>query len=308
MTNVTSNMTITDNFVPTEHTLTIATDGSGTGTITPPEGDYIYDYGIVVDLNAVPGVNSVFSEWTGDVADPGSATTTVTMDSDKTVTATFLLDGDNDGVADVDESGPSGTDPDYDRNGDGTPDSGQDNVASFPTFDGNKYVTLEVLDPAKLSDVKAVDNPSPGDAPGDAEFKHGFFEFTITGVGVGGSVDMTMYLDEKPNAFYKYGPTPLNTDDHWYEFAFDNTTGAEFKSSVVTLHFVDGERGDSDAVAGSITDPGAPSFASSSGSGGGCFIAASSGQTSPLKSAPMALVLVLALCLATELLAYISRR
>ena len=137
----------------------------------------------------------------------------------------------------------------------------------------------------------------------------GFFEFTITGVDVGGSVDMIMYLEKEPDAFYKYGPTPANPVDHWYEFDFDNKTGAEFRSSIVTLHFVDGERGDSDTDDDSITDPCAPSFAASTDSGGGgCFIAASSGQASPLKSAPMALVLVLALCLATELLAYKSRR
>ena len=32
-------------------------------------------------------------------------------------------DEDSDGVSDIKEQGPDGVDPDYDRNGDGTPDS-----------------------------------------------------------------------------------------------------------------------------------------------------------------------------------------
>jgi hypothetical protein len=126
---------------------------------------------------------------------------------------------------------------------------------------------------------------------------------------------MTMYLkrEKEPGAFYKYGPTPANPVDHWYEFDFDKTTGtgAKFNGRKVTLHFVDGERGDSDNAADgsiSITDPGAPGFAPPLRYHNICFIAASSGQASPLNSAPVALILLLTLCLVTELLAYKGRR
>ena len=59
--------------------------------------------------------------------------------------------------------------------------------------------------------------------------------------------------------------------NHLYEFTFDGETGAEFNGNEVTLHFVDGKRGDSDLTAdGVITDPGTPALrAGNSGSGGG---------------------------------------
>ena len=81
---------------------------------------------------------------------------------------------------------------------------------------------------------------------------------------------------EKPTTYWKYGPTPGEAA-HWYEFLYDGTTGAEFNGNIITLHFVDGQRGDDDTAAdGSISDDGAPGESSSSGwsysSGDSCFI------------------------------------
>ena len=47
---------------------------------------------------------------------------------------------------------------------------------------------------------------------------------------------------------------------HYHEFLFDGQTGAEFNDNLITLHFVDGERGDADGeVNGIITvSPGGP--------------------------------------------------
>jgi trimeric autotransporter adhesin len=87
-----------------------------------------------------------------------------------------------------------------------------------------------------------------------------------------------------PTAYYKYGPTPDNTSDHWYSFAYDNETGVQINQNTVTLNFVDGRRGDDVLVAdGMIVDIGAPAFeqaasgSSSGSSGGGCFIACTLG-------------------------------
>ena len=61
------------------------------------------------------------------------------------------------------------------------------------------------------------------------------------------------------DTYYKYGPTPNNTTNHWYEFLYDGQTGAEISGNVITLHFVDGKRGDDDLTAnGIIVDVGAP--------------------------------------------------
>ena len=191
---------------------------------------------------------------------------------------------DSDGVLDEEEEGPDGTDPNYDGNNDGTPDSQQDNVVSCHTHDGQNYVTLAVPDTASLNDVSAVDNPSPGDAPSGLEFPYGFFDFTVNNVGAGGATTVTLYLPDgaPPITYYKYGPTPTNQSDHWYEFLYDGETGAEINGNVITLHFVDAKRGDDILTQdGSIIDQGGPGFTtiptptpapSVDDGGGGCFI------------------------------------
>jgi hypothetical protein len=63
---------------------------NGQGTTTPAEGTHTYPAGEVVDITAVPAEDWEFVNWTGDVADPELADTTVTMDADKEVTANFV--------------------------------------------------------------------------------------------------------------------------------------------------------------------------------------------------------------------------
>ena len=66
-----------------------------------------------------------------------------------------------------------------------------------------------------------------------------------------------------PNSYWKYGPTPDNATPHWYDFEFDaeSRTGAQIDGNTITLHFVDGARGDDDLTAnGQIKDPGAPTI------------------------------------------------
>jgi len=81
-------------------------------------------------------------------------------------------------AVDDEESGPDGTDPSYDGNGDGIPDRDQDNVASFHSVTGG-YVTLAVPLPGSLSDVRSMENPSMGDTPSEVTFPYGFIGFTI---------------------------------------------------------------------------------------------------------------------------------
>jgi uncharacterized protein (DUF2141 family) len=73
---------------PTTYTLTMAV--SGTGTTTPPVGNSTHASGAVVPIVATPGTGFVFGSWTGQVANPTSASTTVTMNASKTVTANFI--------------------------------------------------------------------------------------------------------------------------------------------------------------------------------------------------------------------------
>jgi len=190
----------------------------------------------------------------------------------------MVFDSDTDEVPNYEEQGPDGTDPAYDGNNDGVPDCQQGDVASCHTHDGKYYVTLASPDP--ISDFDVIDNPSPADSPSGHTFQYGFFEFTADGLGPGGDAIITLYLPPgaTPTSYYKYGPTPGDPTDHWYEFLFDGQTGAEINGNVITLHLVDGQRGDDDLTAnGTISDPGGPGTTTTSGGGGGgggggCFI------------------------------------
>ena len=166
----------------------------------------------------------------------------------------------------------------------------QGNVASFHTFNSQNYVTLETPAGTLMRNCIAKDNPSKSDTPSYIEFPFGFFEFSIEGIAPGGSSTATMYLPagKTLNTYYKYGPTPDNPINHWYEFLHDGQTGANINGNVITLHFVDGMKGDDDLTTnGTISDIGAPGVLvdsgdggdndspvvnGSGGGGGGCFI------------------------------------
>jgi subtilisin-like proprotein convertase family protein len=78
--------TYTANFT-TQYWLTISA-GTG-GVVSPvPEGGW-YDNGTVVILQATANDGYTFSSWTGPVANPSNATTTVTMNQPQTVSANF---------------------------------------------------------------------------------------------------------------------------------------------------------------------------------------------------------------------------
>jgi hypothetical protein len=76
---------------PTEYSLTISSTPGGSVTI-PGEGTFTRAEGTVVDLVAILDEGYQFGEWTGDVgtiADVYAATTTITMDGNYSITASF---------------------------------------------------------------------------------------------------------------------------------------------------------------------------------------------------------------------------
>ncbi|MFQ5737374.1 MAG: hypothetical protein ACE5JX_00040 [Acidobacteriota bacterium] len=68
------------------HTLLVQTMGLGTVDLSPPGGEYVE--GTLVSLTALPSPGFEFSAWSGDLAGFDNPAT-ITMDSDKSVTATF---------------------------------------------------------------------------------------------------------------------------------------------------------------------------------------------------------------------------
>src|SRR5665648_184692 len=84
-------------------TLTMAVNPSGGGTTSPAVGAHPgYAENQVVNINATPASGYHFVNWTGAVADLNSASTTVTMDANKTVTANFEFTDVNEGPEEVD--------------------------------------------------------------------------------------------------------------------------------------------------------------------------------------------------------------
>jgi len=85
---------ITANFDSNEYWLTIASTPGGSVT-TPGEGTFgPYNHGEVVNLVATAEPNYHFTSWTGDtgtIADPGAASTTITMNDDYSITANFAI-------------------------------------------------------------------------------------------------------------------------------------------------------------------------------------------------------------------------
>ncbi len=66
---------------------------AGGSVIDPGEGTFTYDAGTVVNLEAVAEVDYSFTEWTGDIGtivDPNSATTTIEMNNNYSITANFV--------------------------------------------------------------------------------------------------------------------------------------------------------------------------------------------------------------------------
>ncbi|MGE4413339.1 MAG: LruC domain-containing protein, partial [Candidatus Caldatribacteriota bacterium] len=80
---------------PAQYTLTMLVSPEGSGTTNPTvEGSpHSYSAGTVVNISATAATGYQFVGWTGDeVASSGSLSTTVTMDSNKIITANFVAD------------------------------------------------------------------------------------------------------------------------------------------------------------------------------------------------------------------------
>lgn len=197
-------------------------------------------------------------------------------------------DSDMDGIGDIEESAAPNA---GDGNNDGIPDLQQPNVASFSDTYGG-LMTVVVPPSASLASVTVLNEDfltsnisAIGRVFDGVNLGHGFLSFTVKGVAQGGAVDVELivHTGALPDSYFKYGPTPLNPANHWYLFDFDaqTGTGAEINANVVTLHLVDGGRGDGDLNAnGEISDPGAiaTNIANAvSGGGGGCTMTSSSG-------------------------------
>ncbi len=87
--NMDTDRTVTANFAPRDSfALTINIEGEG--STSPVAGTHNYARDEVVEVTATPAAGYKFDSWIGDVSDPAAATTTVTIDADKVITARFV--------------------------------------------------------------------------------------------------------------------------------------------------------------------------------------------------------------------------
>jgi hypothetical protein len=142
------------------------------------------------------------------------------------------------------------------------------NVVELPNPTGAGMVTITSPDGTSLSaSISATAGSTP---PGGITFPWGYITLTVTGIAPGGSADVII---SPPNSatttdYFKYGPTPANSGNHWYDFLYQNqtdtddasTTGAVIQAGgQIVLHLADGLRGDDDlTLNGVISDIGAP--------------------------------------------------
>ncbi|MFH2066631.1 MAG: choice-of-anchor U domain-containing protein [Pseudomonadota bacterium] len=124
--------------------------------------------------------------------------------------------------------------------------SSLDNVKTVIMEDG-QHLTAESSEGTIISRLEIKEKPSSSSIPSDdLEFTYGLVDLTIENVDTSGNAIVKLYLPEgsSPETYYKYGPTPDQPEDHWYEFMYDGETGAQIDENIITLHYVDGKRGD----------------------------------------------------------------
>jgi len=234
----TSTPTPTENYTPTTTYTPTATETS-TSTETPT-------------FTLTPTYTDTFTTTPSPTATPNHSTTgTYTPTSSPTPTPTDAFgDNDGDGVANIiEDNGPNGGD----ANEDGIPDRAQANVASLPNAGDGRYVLILSPDGTSLDGVEAL-GELPDNIPDGTVLPFLLMEFQVVGITPGSGVTIDLILPEGVNmdSFFNYGISPGNPIAHWYEFAFDSITGVELSGNTLTLHLVDGSRGDDDGTANGV--------------------------------------------------------
>jgi cyclophilin family peptidyl-prolyl cis-trans isomerase len=183
-----------------------------------------------------------------------------------------------------------------DGNNDGTPDRDQPNVASTRLSVDGRSITFATAKPTLRFDSAGSFNAETT-AAGLAtfvpppqtivQFNDGAYTFAMAATS--GAMDpngetVTLFdrAATRPTRYYAFAD---GNPTRWFDFTFDGRTGAEILPDRIVLHFVDGERGDDDAVIGTITHTGAPAIESPvpavSSNNAGCAITKNTRRTSP---------------------------
>lgn len=143
-----------------------------------------------------------------------------------------------------------------DGNGDGIPDALQDTVASGSAADGISAITVAVPPgEATVSGFSTLE--TPGDAPQDVVFPHGFVGFQVSGVTPASSQTISVHIPYNPdiNGYWKQ-----DRNGDWADIATSITHSEAAGRTVITLRLLEGGLYDIESpnVPNTITDPGGP--------------------------------------------------
>ena len=97
------------------------TPPNGGAVITTPES-WVYDEGEIVSLEASANSGWIFDHWEGDVQNPNSASTTITMNSDESITAVFVMEYEDEGEPEGELEGEREWEPEGEVEGEGEPE------------------------------------------------------------------------------------------------------------------------------------------------------------------------------------------
>ena len=163
-----SPVTLFTQLPPIVYNLTVTVDPAPSGSVTldPPGGSY--DAGTEVTLTAAANAGWMFQTWSGDVVNPASPSTTITVDEDpEEVTVTFLADTDSDGIADSADNCPNDANGDQaDSDGDGLGNV-CDTCPNDPDNDADSDGVCGDLDACPNDPTKTTDVDSDGDGMAD---------------------------------------------------------------------------------------------------------------------------------------------
>jgi len=129
--------------------------------------------------------------------------------------------------------------------------------ASVETSTGSGTATFE-LSTGCIEELIAVDETSlPSVGKPELAFPNGFFSFKIGCLSQGDTVTITITLPsnvDENTQYWKYGPTPDNPSDHWYQIPIIIINGNQ-----IIIQITDGGLGDDDITKNTkLADQGAP--------------------------------------------------